>query len=202
MKILARLALAGAVAAAFCAPPDLLAAPLGPLEITVGPDLVALRDPVSCDRYADVARWAAQHMFRFTPGEGVCRNGRGSPAVALGWNTAAVWANALSEMSGFQPAYRDAGGAIVRDGTSLGIVPAASADTDGYRLPTLREMGLPRLRARMSRDIQEWTTSRIDLGDGRPYYYMCKPGACDFHSSGMSGRGVGFRLVRRGAPRG
>ena len=172
------------------------------VERTVAQNLVALASPVSCSRFEEVAAWAGQHGYRLPRGEGVCRRGPDSPAVALGWNTAAVWANALSEMSGLAPAYRDAAGAVARDAITLGIVPAADLHMVGYRLPTLAELGLPRVRAMMTRDIQEWSATRIDLGDGKPYYYLCKPGACDFHSSGMSGHGVSFRLVRTGTPHG
>ena len=171
-------------------------------EVAVAAGLAAMASPVSCGRFHEVAAWAGRHGYRLPQGEGVCRGGLDSPAVALGWNTAAVWADALSEMSGLAPAYRDAQGAVARDAVTLGVISTAAAGTDGYRLPSLAELGLPRLRALMTHEIQVWSATRIDLGDGKPYYYLCKPGACDFHSSGMSGRGVGFRLVRTEPPRG
>ena len=180
--------------------PSALAQAGGPPEVLVAPGLLAMARPVDCARFGTVAAWAAGHGYRFPAGDGRCEGrGGGQPAFGVGWNTAAAWANALSENAGLVPAYRTPDGSPVRDALPLGLVPSLAAGASGYRLPTLRDLGLPGLRSRMGR-LQEWTGTRIDLGDGRPYYYQCRPGACDFHSPGTSLRGVGFRLLRTVAP--
>ena len=180
--------------------PSALAQAGEPAEVAVAPGLLAMARPVDCARFGAVAAWAVGHGYRFPAGDGRC-DGRGGAesAFGLGWNTVAAWANALSERSGLVPAYRAPDGTPLRDALPLGLVPALATGASGYRLPTLRDLGLPGLRRRMGR-LQEWTGTRIDLGDGRPYYYQCRPGACDFHSPGTSLRGVGFRLVRTAAP--
>ena len=171
-----------------------------PPEVVVRPGLLALARPVDCASFGAVAAWAVVRGYRLPAGDGRCAGRVGSAAAfGVGWNTVAAWANALSERKGLVPAYRDPDGAPVRDALPLGLVPVLAAGANGYRLPTLRDLGLPGLRRRMGR-LQEWTGTRIDLGDGRPYYYQCRPGACDFHSPGTSLRGVGFRLVRATPP--
>ena len=163
-----------------------------PFEVAVAPNLSAFAAPVGCALFRAVEAWGGAHAYRFPPQGASCA---GRTVVAVGWTEAAVWANALSERSGLKAAYVDAAGQVVRDANRIDLVPASDPRANGYRLPALAELGLPALRARMTR-VQEWSDTRIDLGDGRPYFYLCRPGACDFHSPRTTGRGVAFRLVR------
>ncbi len=185
---------ASSLAALLCTAPALA----GPAETRVAPGLSALAAPVGCGDFAAISAWSTHHGYRFPAGEGGCLRGAG-PAVAVGWTTAAVFANAASERAGLVPAYRSAAGAVARGAGAPEPAPTLVPGATGYRLPSLGELGLPPLRARMTR-LQEWTGTPVDLGDGRAYFYLCRPGACDFHSPGTSGRGVGFRLVRSVAP--
>lgn len=164
-----------------------------PVEVKVTPSLSSLAAPVSCMDFEEVRVWAGTRGYRFPLGEGLCS---GRAVVAVSWTAAAVWANALSERSGLVPAYRDEAGMVARDADRLDVVPVRAVEADGYRLPTLVELGFPPVRSRMTR-AQEWTDTSIDLGDGVRRFYLCRPGACDFHSPRTSGRGVAFRLVRR-----
>ena len=63
------------------------------------------------------------------------------PIAAISWLGAAVWANALSEMTGVEPYYRDRQGGVIRDaGRRADIETASQPKNDtGYRLPTLEE---------------------------------------------------------------
>ena len=62
------------------------------------------------------------------------------PVTMINWRDAAVWCNALSEMSGKKPCYV-LDGKILRDSTDTAALEKCSCDwnADGYRLPTETE---------------------------------------------------------------
>ncbi len=105
-----------------------------------------------------VRQWAVNHGYRFTTGgyEGSTRPG-GQPSSVVVVPTAArwepvtmlraydciVWCNALSEMLGLTPFYRESGGsqAVLRDGWARSGM-ATQKGADGFRLPTKDEWEL------------------------------------------------------------
>ncbi len=62
------------------------------------------------------------------------------PVTMVNWRDAAVWCNALSEMSGKKPCYT-LDGNVLRDATDTAALEKCSCDwsADGYRLPTETE---------------------------------------------------------------
>ncbi len=64
------------------------------------------------------------------------------PVSSVSWRDTIVWLNALSEMKGFDPVYRDEDDNIIRDAreSNAGVVDAAiQTNNDGFRLPTSDE---------------------------------------------------------------
>ncbi len=64
------------------------------------------------------------------------------PVTVVSWRDVVVWLNALSEMTGFDPVYRTAGDAIIKDSRDVNgsVVDAAiQTSNNGFRLPTSME---------------------------------------------------------------
>jgi sulfatase modifying factor 1 len=85
------------------------------------------------------------------------------PVTTVSWRDAMVWCNALSEMAGLAPVYKN-GGAIVRDTTNMTLcngVSEPSASDKGFRLPTSDEWQL----AARYQDGKIWTPGNHVSGD-------------------------------------
>ena len=94
--------------------------------------------------------YAEQNGYAFAnPGQEGSRGKRGAapssagafqPVTMISWRDAAVWCNALSEMSSKTPCYV-LDGKILRDSTDTAALDRCSCDwsADGYRLPTESE---------------------------------------------------------------
>ncbi len=85
------------------------------------------------------------------------------PVTMVNWRDVIVWLNALSEMQGLAPVYRDGENDIIRDsrGTNAAVVDAViQTDNNGYRLPTSREW---EMAARWKNDTES-TDGSIEVG--------------------------------------
>lgn len=94
--------------------------------------------------------YAEQNGYTFAnPGQEGSAGKRGAAPTAIGsyqpvtminWYDAAVWCNALSEMSGKKPCYT-LNGKVLKDSTDSAALDKCSCDwsADGYRLPTETE---------------------------------------------------------------
>jgi formylglycine-generating enzyme required for sulfatase activity len=90
---------------------------------------------VTWEEWKAVRDWAAANGYDIgTKGNGSVAN---QPARQLDWHTAVKWCNALSEMSGLDPVYITATGAVYKNEAQNESFSAAS--TNGYRLPTNHE---------------------------------------------------------------
>jgi formylglycine-generating enzyme required for sulfatase activity len=89
------------------------------------------------------------------------------PVTTINWRDAIVWLNALSEMTGLPPAYRN-NGEIVKDSTNEALcdkVSKPSASDKGFRLPTRNEW---ELAARyIGGDIFDWAPENLASGTYR-----------------------------------
>lgn len=84
------------------------------------------------------------------------------PVTNIAWRDAMVWCNALSEMVGFKPAYKN-GGVVVRDatnGTLCDGVSQPNASNKGFRLPTSGEWQL----AARYKNGTDWTPGNFVSG--------------------------------------
>jgi formylglycine-generating enzyme len=64
------------------------------------------------------------------------------PVTTVTWCDAIVWTNALSEMIGLSPVYREIGGTIIRDSRNANdkvLNNAVQTNNQGYRLPKIAE---------------------------------------------------------------
>lgn len=103
-----------------------------------------MRTDVTYALYRQVAGWAAQHEYNL---DDICidcdsvPDGGKLPVNGVSWLGAVVFANALSEMRGLEPAYKTAEGTVVRDITHRGEIEKAhiAPTSSGYRLPTYAE---------------------------------------------------------------
>jgi formylglycine-generating enzyme len=109
-----------------------------------------LKTEVTYALYRQVADWAGAHGYRLEDAcngfrDGDClrdgTDGNQHPVVGVSWLGAAVWANALSEMRGLPPVYRDAAGTPIRSTRMKSDLEAAAIapGSTGYRLPSLAE---------------------------------------------------------------
>ncbi|MGC9384550.1 MAG: SUMF1/EgtB/PvdO family nonheme iron enzyme [Kosmotogaceae bacterium] len=67
------------------------------------------------------------------------------PVTSINWRDAVIWCNALSEMVGKEPVYRDIYDGVLKDSTieiEDGISVSKIDDYNGYRLPTNKEWEL------------------------------------------------------------
>ncbi|TYB83809.1 MAG: formylglycine-generating enzyme family protein [Kosmotoga sp.] len=67
------------------------------------------------------------------------------PVTSINWRDAVIWCNALSEMIGKEPVYRDIYDEVLKDSTleiEDGIATTKIDDYNGYRLPTNKEWEL------------------------------------------------------------
>ena len=103
-----------------------------------------MKTEVTYALYRSVSDWGVQHGYQLDQGCEECYSSpedSEKPIAAITWLGAAVWANALSEMTGAEPYYRDGQGGIIRNaGQRIDIEAAPPPKNDtGYRLPTLQE---------------------------------------------------------------
>lgn len=83
--------------------------------------------------YRQVREWANTHGYEITSGRG-----EGSrPVQMVSWHDAVKWCNALSEMTGREPVYRDPSGEVYRKGVRDDVI--SSPESKGFRLPTEAE---------------------------------------------------------------
>lgn len=96
-----------------------------------------------------VMTWAVQNGYQFgnpgregshgTDGALPTEEGKTQPVTHIRWHDVLVWTNALSEMSGLDPVYRN-GDQVLRDSDHLGNISSATqTENNGYRLPTPQE---------------------------------------------------------------
>jgi uncharacterized repeat protein (TIGR02543 family) len=98
-----------------------------------------------------VMTWAVQNGYQFgnegregshgTDGALPTEEGKTQPVTHIRWHDVLVWTNALSEMSGLDPVYRN-GDQVLRDSgfDHLGNISSATqTEKNGYRLPTQEE---------------------------------------------------------------
>ncbi|MGE5605658.1 MAG: formylglycine-generating enzyme family protein [Bacteroidota bacterium] len=91
------------------------------------------------------------------------------PVTTVSWRDAMVWCNALSEMAGLTPVYKN-GGVIVRDSTNATLCDGVSdpiASDKGFRLPTSSEWEL----AARYQNGTNWTLGNHVSGDTTGYCY-------------------------------
>jgi uncharacterized repeat protein (TIGR02543 family) len=88
--------------------------------------------------YYDVERWATGSQYNYLRGYSMTYNVNTSlkPKASINRPTMAIFCNALSEMTGKEPVYRNADGTVARQ-ESFNLVKQAGAS--GYRLPTTIE---------------------------------------------------------------
>jgi sulfatase modifying factor 1 len=103
-----------------------------------------MKTEVTYALYRSVSDWGVQHGYLLDQGCEDCYSSPEDdekPIAAISWLGAAVWANALSEMTGAEPYYRDRQGGVIRNvGQRIDIEAALQPKNDtGYRLPTLPE---------------------------------------------------------------
>jgi len=103
-----------------------------------------MKTEVTYALYRSVSDWGAQHGYLLDQGCEDCYSSPDDddkPVAAISWLGAAVWANALSEMTGAAPYYRDGKGDVIRNIEQRTAIEAALAPQNdtGYRLPTLQE---------------------------------------------------------------
>jgi formylglycine-generating enzyme required for sulfatase activity len=109
--------------------------------VTVAPFKIAKYETTEL-LYYDVQGWAANSQYNYLRG-GVAYSLPYAyyslePKANIDWATIAVFCNALSEMTGKEPVYRNTNGTVARDYYyTSGIVKQAGAN--GYRLPTTIE---------------------------------------------------------------
>jgi len=113
-------------------------------NVTV-PAYAIMRTGVTYALYRAVAAWGEQHGYNLddpcTDCDTAVPNGGKLPVTNISWLGAVVWANALSEMQGHGPAYKDASGAVLRDVTKRRAIEAArtASDAPSWRLPDSAE---------------------------------------------------------------
>ena len=104
-----------------------------------------MRTEVTYELYRGVAAWGEQHGYNLDDPcidcDTAVPGGGRLPVTNISWLGAVVWANALSEMQGLDPAYKDGSGAVLRDITQRRSIEASGVapGTAGYRLPNLAE---------------------------------------------------------------
>lgn len=104
-----------------------------------------MRTEVTYELYRGVAAWGEQHGYNLDDPCNDCDTavpgGGKLPVTNISWLGAVVWANALSEMQGLDPAYKDGSGAVLCDITQRRSIEASGVapGTAGYRLPNLAE---------------------------------------------------------------
>jgi len=104
-----------------------------------------MRTEVTYELYRHVAAWGEQHGYNLDDPcidcDTAVSGGGKLPVTNISWLGAVVWANALSEMKGLDPAYKDSSGAVLRDITQRRRIEASqvAAGASGFRLPDLAE---------------------------------------------------------------
>ncbi len=68
-------------------------------------------------------------------------NARNEPVTRVSWRDCVIWLNALSEMQGLEPVYRNTSGrSVIRDSRDWRVREGALlTNSNGYRLPTIME---------------------------------------------------------------
>jgi len=85
-------------------------------------------------KWDEVYTWAVAHSYTFeNAGSGKATN---HPVHTVNWYDCVKWANARSEMNGFEPCYTNGNGTIYTNGTFDG---GCNWSATGYRLPTEAE---------------------------------------------------------------
>ena len=120
----------------------------------------------------DVRTWAEANGYHFqnqgregsegTDGAEPTEN-RLHPVTRVSWRDVIVWLNALSEMRGFNPVYRDEHDEVIRDSRDANadvVDLAIQTDNNGYRLPTSDEWEM----AARWKDDTESTDGSIEVG--------------------------------------
>jgi formylglycine-generating enzyme required for sulfatase activity len=102
------------------------------------------RYEVTGAKWYNVIAWATNHSYtEEILGFSIKSKGPAHPIQQLGWNTAAKWCNARSEMEGLTPCYTNANGSVFRTGKGDATTPKIPIGCDwnanGYRLPTEAE---------------------------------------------------------------
>jgi sulfatase modifying factor 1 len=102
-------------------------------------DFYIMNTEVTNEFYNMVFHWAQQHQYNLEEPCETCQ--AKTPVAGISWRGAVVWANALSEMRGLEPAYKSKEDSIVRDFGEKREVEQAilSPGTAGYRLPDIPE---------------------------------------------------------------
>ena len=163
------------------------------------PGYLVMLGELTQGQFRQIGAWASQHGYTFGPPCKACdRAHPAAPVVGVSWREAALLANALSEMRGLDPVYRDKAGAPVRsamppEGLDHAVVEPSQS---GYRLPTIPEWHIamrgggkalaegsygatpgPAPNALgltgAAGPLAEWTGNSTDLGDGKPLFYAC-----------------------------
>jgi formylglycine-generating enzyme required for sulfatase activity len=116
-----------------------------------------MKTEVTYSLYRGVFDWGVQHGYFLDQGCGDCYSSAEDaekPIAAISWLGAAVWANALSEMTDAVPYYRDGKGEVIRSVDQRIDIETAShpKDDTGYRLPDLQEWHIAARGARKALD--------------------------------------------------
>src|SRR3954470_24997011 len=116
-----------------------------------------MKTEVTYALYSSVSDWGAQHGYLLDQGCEDCYSDpedSEKPIAAISWLGATVWANALSEMTGAVPYYRDGKGEVIRSVDQRIDIETAShpKDDTGYRLPDLQEWHIAARGARKALD--------------------------------------------------
>lgn len=103
-----------------------------------------MRTEVTYELYRAVTAWGERHGYNLDEPCTDCDtvpDGRKLPVTNISWLGAVVWANALSEMQGLDPAYKDAHGAVLRDLTQRKAIEVSKVapSSPGWRLPDMAE---------------------------------------------------------------
>jgi sulfatase modifying factor 1 len=103
-----------------------------------------MKTEVTYALYRSVFDWGLQHGYLLDQGCEECYSSAEDaekPIAAISWLGAVVWANALSEMTGAVPYYRNGKGEVIRNVDQRIDLETAShpKDDTGYRLPDLQE---------------------------------------------------------------
>lgn len=105
---------------------------------------LVMKTSVTYALYREVSAWGGSHGYNLFDVCSDCDsvpNGPNLPVNGISWLGAVVFANALSEMTGFDPAYKTLQGGVVRDVNRRAEIETArvAEHAPGYRLPSYAE---------------------------------------------------------------